>query len=75
MTTRLSKPCTLYTVLYLLPAVRGQVEDEYGEEGDAHTGDDQVDRVEERLPPHGQDERDVSQHLKQPSHNLPQRVY
>ena len=59
MTTRLSEPCTLYTVLYLLPAVRGQVEDEYGEEGDAHTGDDQVDRVEQRLPPQCYVEEDV----------------
>lgn len=32
-------------IYYLLPAVRGQVEHEYGEEGDAHAGDDEVDGI------------------------------
>ena len=48
---------------YFFPRVAGQIEDQDGEEGDAHAGDDQVDGVEERLAPHGQDERDVRQHL------------
>ena len=43
----------------LLPAVRGQVEDEHGQEGDAHAGDDQVDRVEESLATHSDVEGDV----------------
>ena len=44
---------------YLLPAVRGEIEHEDGEEGDAHAGDDQVDCVEQRLPPHRDVEGDV----------------
>ncbi len=43
----------------LLAAVRGQIEDEDGEEGDAHAGDDEVDGVEEGLAPHRHVERDV----------------
>ncbi len=44
---------------YLLSAVWRQVEDEHGEEGDAHARDDEVHRVEERLPPHRDVEGDV----------------
>ena len=44
---------------HLLPAVRREVEDEDGEEADAHAGDDEVDGVEEGLPPHGDVEGDV----------------
>ena len=43
----------------LLPTVGGEVEDEDSEEGDAHAGDDQVHRVEQGLPPHGDVEGDV----------------
>ena len=43
----------------LLPTVGGEVEDEDGEEGDAHAGDDQVHRVEQGLPPHRDVEGDV----------------
>ena len=43
----------------LLPTVRREVEHEDGEEADAHAGDDQVDGVEESLPPHGDVEGDV----------------
>ncbi|GFY42263.1 hypothetical protein TNIN_170281 [Trichonephila inaurata madagascariensis] len=44
---------------HLFPGVRGQVEDEDGEPGDAHAGDDEVDGVEERLPAQGDVEGDV----------------
>ncbi len=44
---------------YLFSAVRRQVEDEHGEEGDAHAGDDEVDGVEQRLASHRHVERDV----------------
>ena len=44
---------------YLLPTVRREIEHKYCEEGDAHAGDDQVDCVEERLPPHGDVEGDI----------------
>lgn len=37
---------------YLLPAVRGQIENEHGEEGDGHTGDYKVHSVEQCLSPH-----------------------
>ncbi len=47
-------------LLYLLSAVWRQVEDEDSEEGDAHAGDDEVHRVEERLPPH----RDVEGYVQ-----------
>ena len=43
----------------LLPTVGGEVEDEDCEEGDAHAGDDQVDCIEQRLPPHCDVEGDV----------------
>ena len=43
----------------LLPTVRREVEHEDGEEADAHAGDDEVDGVEEGLPPHGDVEGDV----------------
>ena len=43
----------------LLPTVRREVEHEDGEEADAHAGDDEVDGVEESLPPHGDVEGDV----------------
>ncbi len=45
--------------IYLLAAVRGQIEYKHGEETDAHAGDDEVDGVEERLSSHGDVERDV----------------
>jgi hypothetical protein len=44
---------------YLLPTVGGQVKDEHSQKRDAHAGDDEVDSVEERLPPHGDVEGDV----------------
>ena len=47
------------SIRHLLARVWGEVEDEDGEEGDAHAGDDQVDCVEQRLPPHGDVEGDV----------------
>ena len=43
----------------LLAAVRRQVEDEHGEEGDGDGGDDEVDGVEERLAAHRDVEGDV----------------
>ena len=43
----------------LLPTVRREVEHEDGEEADAHAGNDEVDGVEEGLPPHGDVEGDV----------------
>ena len=43
----------------LLSAVRREVEDEDSEEADAHAGDDEVDGVEESLPPHGDVEGDI----------------
>ena len=43
----------------LLPAVRREIKHQDGEEGDAHAGDDQVDCVEQRLPPHRDVEGDV----------------
>ena len=43
----------------LLPAVRGKIKHKDSEEGDAHAGDDQVDCVEQRLPPHRDVEGDV----------------
>ena len=48
---------------HLLPTVRREVEDEYGEEADAHAGNDEVDGVEEGLPPHGDVEGDVEVRL------------
>lgn len=48
---------------YLFPAVGRQVEREDGEEGDAHAGDDDVDGVEESLPPHSDVEGDVQVRL------------
>ena len=44
---------------HLFSAVRRQVEGEHSEKGDAHAGDDEVDRVEERLASHRHVERDV----------------
>ena len=35
----------------LLPRIRGKIEDKYRQERDAHTGDDQVHRVEESFSP------------------------
>ena len=48
---------------YLFPRVCGEIEHENSEEGYSHTGNDQIDRVEQRLPPHGEDEGDVGQEL------------
>lgn len=45
--------------LYLLATVRRQVEREHGQERDAHARDYDVDRVEERFPPHRNVERNV----------------
>lgn len=39
---------------HLLARLGGQVEDEHGEEGDAHAGEHQVHRVEEGFAPEGQ---------------------
>ena len=44
---------------YLFARVRGEVEGEDGEEGDAHAGDDDVDGVEKGFPPHRDVEGDV----------------
>ena len=44
---------------HLLSAVRREVEDEDGEEADAHAGDDEVDSVEQGLAPHSHVEGDV----------------
>ena len=52
-----------FCFVYLLSTVRGEIEHEHGEEGDAHAGDDQVDRVEQRLPPHRDVEGDVQVRL------------
>lgn len=43
----------------LFPAIRWEVEHQHCEEADAHAGDDEVDGVEESLPPHGDVEGDV----------------
>ena len=43
----------------LFPAVRREIKHQDGEERDAHAGDDQVDCVEQRLPPHRDVEGDV----------------
>ena len=45
--------------MYLFTAVRGQVEREHRQEGDAHARDDEVHGVEERLPAHLDVEGDV----------------
>ena len=44
---------------YLLPTIRGQIKHQNGKEGDAHAGDDQVHRVEQRLAPHCNVEGDI----------------
>ena len=43
----------------LFSRVWGQVEHQHRQEGDTHAGDDQVDRVEQGLPPHGDVEGDI----------------
>ena len=48
---------------HLLPGVRGKIEHQDGQEGDAHAGDDQVDCVEQGLPPHRDVEGDVQVRL------------
>jgi hypothetical protein len=48
-----------WILTHLLAAVRGQIESEYSEEGDAHAGNDDVHSVEERLTAHCDVERDV----------------
>ena len=55
---------TVHTRAYLLPRVRWKVEHEHGEEGDADAGDDDVDRVEEGLPPQRQVKDDVKVRLR-----------
>ena len=45
---------------HLFSAVRRQVEGEHSEKGDAHAGDDEVDRVEQRLPA----QRDVESYVQ-----------
>ena len=47
----------------LLPTVGREVENQDREEADPHAGDDQVDGVEEGLPPHGDVEGDVQVRL------------
>ena len=49
----------LLIISNLFPAVRREVEHQDCEEADAHAGDDEVDGVEEGLPPHGDVEGDV----------------
>ena len=44
---------------YLFPTIWWQIEHKHREERDAHTRDDQVDRVEQRFPPHCHIEGDV----------------
>jgi hypothetical protein len=44
---------------YLLSTIGGQIEGEHREKGDAHTRNDDVDRVEEGFPSHGDVERNV----------------
>lgn len=44
---------------HLFAAVAGQIEDEYREEGYAHTGNNEINRVKEGLPSHGDVEGDV----------------
>ena len=48
---------------HLLPAVRGKIKYKDGQEGDAHAGDDQIDCVEQGLPPHRDVEGDVQVRL------------
>ena len=43
----------------LLSGVRGKVEDQNSQEGDAHAGNDEVDGVEEGLAAHRNVKRDV----------------
>ena len=43
----------------LLPRLGWEVEDQHTEEANQHRGEDQVDRVEESLPPDRDVERDV----------------
>lgn len=49
----------LVDCIYLFPAVGRQVEDKYGEEGDPHTRNDEVDGVEQSLASHRDVECDV----------------
>ena len=44
---------------HLFSTIRGKVEHQHGQEGDAHAWDDQVDCVEQGLTPHGDVEGDV----------------
>lgn len=48
---------------YLFATVRWQIEHQYGEEANAHAGNDEVHRVEQRLPAHRNVERDVEVRL------------
>ena len=48
---------------YLFPGVCWEIEHEYSEEGYSHAWNDQIDSVEQSLPPHGEDEGYVSQEL------------
>ena len=59
ISARSKKFLTATLTAHLLSTVRREVEDEDGEEADAHAGDDEVDGVEECLPPHGDVEGDV----------------
>ena len=43
----------------LLSTIWREVEHQDGQKADAHAGDDEVDGVEESLPPHGDVEGDV----------------
>ena len=44
---------------HLFTTIRRQIEDQHSEEADAHAGDDEVNCVEQSLPPHGDVEGDV----------------
>ena len=48
---------------YLFPGICWKVEHEDSEEGYSHAWNDQIDSVEQSLPPHGEDEGYVSQEL------------
>lgn len=52
-------PAAFIPSKYLLPGVGGQVEHQHCEEGDSHTWNDQVNRVEERLAAHRQLEGNI----------------
>lgn len=44
---------------YLLAGIGWQIENQNGEECDANARNDEIDRVEQRLSPHGDVERNI----------------